>query len=366
MADTTTKDVITTWGATRSQLEAILEGMVAGLLVFDPALREVLYLNEAARGLFGFTERDEGRRSLQWYAERFTLSYPDGREVSGNERPLNRIARGESFTDLEMRVQDPHTPPWVGAFSGTFVKDSVLLGVLTFQDVTARVEAEERFRTAFHASPTPTSVTRLSDGVFADVNESFTELTGYGRDELLGRNPAEMNLHVETEKRNLVLRGGLKAGASLPPLKRHLRRKDGSQVLIESSGEVIAIGGEPHLLDTFIDLTEQRRSEEELLRAIEEVMRDTSWFSRSVVEKLANLRARAQAREPSIEVLELTKRERQVLGRMAQGFSNDQIAESLGISKNTVRNYVAGVYGKLGVSSRAEAVVWARERGVVN
>ena len=94
-------------------------------------------------------------------------------------------------------------------------------------------------------------------------------------------------------------------------------------------------------------------------------MRDTSWFSRSVVEKLANLKARAQEYD-SVEVQELTRRERQVLGALAQGLNNDQIAESLGISKNTVRNYVAGVYGKLGVSSRAEAVVWARERGIVN
>ena len=239
-----------------------------------------------------------------------------------------------------------------------------MLGVLTFREVTARLEAEQRFRAAFHASPTPTSIVRLSDGRFVDVNARFTELTGFERDELLGRDPAEFNLHVETEKRNLALQKG--QTGSLPPLERNLRHKDGSQVRVSTVGEIIAIDGETHLLDTFVDLTEQRRSEEALVQAIEEVMRDTSWFSRGVVEKLTNLKARAQSQEPPTELGELTPRERQVLGRVAQGQDNEQIAQDLGITRNTVRNYVAAVYGKLGVSSRAEAVVWARERGIVS
>ena len=365
VSDKSAADTITTWGATRSQLEAILEGMAEGLLVCNPASREVLYLNEAARRLLNLGA-EKRPRDLAWYADRFGLHDLEGREVPLENWPVSRVLRGERFVGAELRVTPPSGVSWVAACSGTLVKDSILLGVLTFHDVTARVEAEQRFRVVFHASPTPTSVIRLSDGTFVDTNESFAELTGYARDELLGRNPADVNLHVETEKRNLVLRNDLKPGESLPPLERNLRCKDGRRVRVETSGEVIAIGGEPHLLDTFIDLTEQRRTEEDLLQAIEEVMRDTSWFSRSVVEKLANLRARAQDNEPSIEVQELTRRERQVLGALAQGLNNDQIAESLDISRNTVRNYVAGVYGKLGVSSRAEAVVWARERGILN
>ncbi|CAN5865512.1 hypothetical protein BH24DEI2_BH24DEI2_09690 [soil metagenome] len=308
----------------------------------------------------------EGRRSLEWYAEHFSMSYLDGRAVPLEEWPVSRVLRGESFVGVELRISPRSGAPWVAAFSGKLVKNSILLGVVTFQDVSDRVEAEQGFRAAFHASPSPTSIIRLSDGTFVDVNATFAELVGYERDELLGRNPAELNLHVETEKRNLVLQRNLTPGESLPPLERYLRRKDGHQILISTSGEVIAIGGEPHLLDTFINLTEQRRTEEELLQAIEEVMRDTNWFSRSVVEKLANLKVRAQDGEPAIEIRELTRRERQVLGALAQGFNNDQIAESLDISRNTVRNYVAGVYSKLAVSSRAEAVVWARERGITN
>jgi DNA-binding NarL/FixJ family response regulator len=65
-------------------------------------------------------------------------------------------------------------------------------------------------------------------------------------------------------------------------------------------------------------------------------------------------------------VAALSARERQLLGHLAQGRSNAQIATAMGLSKATVRNYLSRVYDKLGVSSRAEAIVWARQRGMID
>jgi len=59
----------------------------------------------------------------------------------------------------------------------------------------------------------------------------------------------------------------------------------------------------------------------------------------------------------------LSARERQVLGLMAEGLSNIEIAERLAISEKTVRNHVTNVFDKLGVWSRAQAIVFARDRG---
>jgi DNA-binding NarL/FixJ family response regulator len=62
---------------------------------------------------------------------------------------------------------------------------------------------------------------------------------------------------------------------------------------------------------------------------------------------------------------DLTKRELEVLGLVARGMSNQQIAESLTISEHTVHRHVSNVLGKLGVSSRAAAVAQAGRLGLL-
>ena len=61
----------------------------------------------------------------------------------------------------------------------------------------------------------------------------------------------------------------------------------------------------------------------------------------------------------------LSTRERQVLALMAEGLGNTDIAERLQISEKTVRNHASNVFDKLGVWSRAQAIVFARDHGFV-
>lgn len=59
----------------------------------------------------------------------------------------------------------------------------------------------------------------------------------------------------------------------------------------------------------------------------------------------------------------LTRRERQAFTLLCEGLSNEAIATKLDISEKTVRNHISGLYEKLGVHSRAEALVLARKHG---
>ena len=127
------------------------------------------------------------------------------------------------------------------------------------------------------------------------------------------------------------------------------------------ASEIIDVEGKRCQLDIFIDISERKRSEAQLMRALDEVMSDTSWFSRTVVERLAQLRS-----EPVDQtgLAELTARERQVLTYVARGANNEAIGAALGLGTQTVRNYLSSIYEKLGLHTRAEVVVWARERGL--
>jgi two-component system, NarL family, response regulator DevR len=61
----------------------------------------------------------------------------------------------------------------------------------------------------------------------------------------------------------------------------------------------------------------------------------------------------------------LTEREREVLGLVARGYTNKQIAEALYLSEKTARNHVSHILGKLELSRRSEAAVYAIEHKLV-
>ncbi len=100
---------------------------------------------------------------------------------------------------------------------------------------------------------------------------------------------------------------------------------------------------------------------EAVVRAIRAVMKGDTWYSQPIVKKLAQW----QASEWGVmEETALTSRELDILKLIARGCNNTQIAEGLGIAEQTTRNYVSRIYEKLNVTSRAQAIAWARERSL--
>lgn len=101
--------------------------------------------------------------------------------------------------------------------------------------------------------------------------------------------------------------------------------------------------------------------QEEIERAIRTVAAGATIFSPGVVERVLHRSASASASKP---LPQLTDREREVTDLLARGVSNAVIAERLEIAPKTVGNHISAIFLKLGVASRAEAIVQAREAGL--
>lgn len=95
---------------------------------------------------------------------------------------------------------------------------------------------------------------------------------------------------------------------------------------------------------------------------------DAAWphFLAEVRDFLGTEMLQEESADAEATVSQLTPRQQEVLSLVARGLDNDQIAERLFIAPKTVRNHVTRIYGKLGVDSRAQAVVLAREARLTN
>jgi DNA-binding NarL/FixJ family response regulator len=114
---------------------------------------------------------------------------------------------------------------------------------------------------------------------------------------------------------------------------------------VVSQTPVIVVGGDGRVVDGVREVLGRDCQPHDLVGAV-----------------LVLLRQRPQAASGSPRT-EPTRRELEVVTLLAQGLSNREIAEKLFISEHTVRNHLGHVFGKLGVSSRTQAVLKAGEVG---
>lgn len=290
--------------------------------------------------------------------------------LSGLDSPAEfwkRMQDGQVIPQSEAELRTSTGAKRLVLFAGQPIdvtSDDALL--LTFADLEPRKQAEEALRDSerhlaavFEIAPVAMVVTRDKDHRIMRANEAFRELTGYRDEEAIGRTADELQLWSNASEREDLERDLGNAG-SVRDRNGLLLSKDGTTLDCAVSAETVSVDGAQCVLWVYQDLTERRRSEADLAGVITEVMKDASWLSRSILDKLANLR-RPQVAAPATD---LSAREREVLNLICDDLDDAAIADKLHLSRNTVRNHVARIYAKIGTNRRSGAVVWGRERGM--
>ncbi len=292
-------------------------------------------------------------------------------QAAERDKAKRRLAEGDVIPQMEADLPLPKGDSKLVLLAGhpAEMPNNEPCMIFTFADLEPRRRAEialrqseERFATAFRFAPVPMLLATVDGYCILNVNHAFLALTDWGHDSVVGRKPAEIELFESSATRREIEKKVSESG-SFRGYEIQIKTRTGELVTCLASAETVSINGQFCILHAFQDISDRKRTELDLIAAIESAMQDSSWLSQKIMDRLAALRGGAPTRGNFSPTVELTAREREVLALITKGKTDDAIAEALSLKRNTVRNHVARLYAKIGAHSRAEAIIWARDRG---
>lgn len=149
--------------------------------------------------------------------------------------------------------------------------------IAAIRDITERkkvdealIASEERFRLAFQTSPDAININRLEDGLYVDVNEGFTAITGYTREEAIGKTSAEINIWENLNDRARLI-DELKKNGFVNNLEAKFRMKDGRVLTGLMSARIIMLEDEPHIISITREIETIKQAESTLQKQLKEL-----------------------------------------------------------------------------------------------
>ena len=124
-------------------------------------------------------------------------------------------------------------------------------------------EARDHFALLFEMIPDAVLITRMADGICRSVNQGFEVLSGYGREEILDRSIVALHAYGDVGDRDRIV-ATLRARGSVDGVEIPFRRKDGRLFIGSVSARVVQLRGEPHVISVTRDVSDRKRSDEEL------------------------------------------------------------------------------------------------------
>ena len=129
-------------------------------------------------------------------------------------------------------------------------------------------EAENMFQLVFETGPEAMFITRLQDGLIAEVNENFTLYTGFAKEEAIGKTTISLGIwHNKMDRERLV--HDLTERGDNENLEAMIRKKDGTIFTSLISAKIMDINGTPHLISVFRDISHRKLTENALRKSEE-------------------------------------------------------------------------------------------------
>ncbi len=135
----------------------------------------------------------------------------------------------------------------------------------------AKMEISERkFRLAFKTSPDAVTINRLTDGVYVDINEGFTNITGFTTKDVIGKSSMDKSIDIwanPNDRKKLI--ESLQKKGYCHHLKAQFRKKNGAIIIGTMSASIIELEGIPHIISISRDITQVEKAREALIKSEE-------------------------------------------------------------------------------------------------
>jgi diguanylate cyclase (GGDEF)-like protein/PAS domain S-box-containing protein len=209
---------------------------------------------------------------------RSTLDLSLFANLDDRDRLLETIKRDGRCKNLQIQFRNINGVLFWGQLSATVIVVNDTPCLLTIiRDITAEKVAaermvaateairlsEERYHTVFQTSLDGITISRMSDGHYIDVNNSFVNLLGYRREELIGRTSKEVGIWIDTQDRENLMEE-IRKNSSFRDIDIRYKKKNGEILWSLTSSTLIEIEGVPCLLSIVRDISEAKAAKEKI------------------------------------------------------------------------------------------------------
>lgn len=237
--------------------DRVVERMLEPVFVVDMQQR-IIDLNPAASRLL---ERVKPEAASQALGTMLSVYFPDWGQWISSESGPHEIAVGGAGQQLyyEPLISSLHDA------RGQQQGQMILLNDITRHKEAqhALKQSEEKYARAFQTSPYAVTLARVRDGALIEVNDAFTQVSGYSKEEALGRSSLELGLWVNAQDRDQVFHD-LSAGERVFNREFEFRHRDGKILTGLLSAQLLMLNGEQYILSSIADISERKRIEETL------------------------------------------------------------------------------------------------------
>lgn len=230
---------------------------MSDLILVATAEGKIVFNNQAVTRKLGYTDVELQKMNM------LELHPPEVRQEAGEI--FAAMFRGErNHGPLPLRGKDGQLLPvetriWPGKWDG----QDCIFGIC--KDLSAEQDFQQRFEHLFRNNPTIMALSAVADRRFVDVNDTFLEVLGYSRKEVIDKTAAELNLFVDPQRHH-EMSTQLIGTEQIKNCEMQIRRKDGTILEGLFWGEVVRSQGQHYLLTVMIDITERKQIAEKLSR----------------------------------------------------------------------------------------------------